>query len=330
MPSKDKKMKSLLLEEMYPRIFHSAVVAIGVTNFEGKYIIVNPTWCSLLGYTAEEATHLSVNDVTPEEDWDTSDTNFDYLVSDAGRSIRKKRRYQRHDGSIFWADLHASTLYDDDNQVLGLLGVFISIEKQMQAEQKQRELYQSLEILNNDLALANTNLAHLARRDPLTNLYNRRVLEEVMSKESTRSERTKRGFGIAIADIDDFKKINDTYGHDCGDKVLVELSKIFLAGIRSTDTMGRWGGEEFLFVFTETSCQGALIVIERIRQKIEQTPILCEAKDINVTITMGLSYHQGEMNCKEMIAEADKAMYRGKRAGKNKVLCFQNVCSEEE
>ncbi|MDD4309133.1 MAG: sensor domain-containing diguanylate cyclase, partial [Candidatus Cloacimonetes bacterium] len=255
-------MKSLKLEDLYPRIFFSAVVAIGVTNSEGKYIIVNPTWCELLGYSEEEAKKLTVNDVTPIEDQDSSIVSFEFLVSEKGRSLRKKRRYQRKDGSVFWADLHVSTLYDDSGRVLGLLGVFVNIDKQVKAEMVQRELYSSLESLNLDLQ-------KLARTDPLTGLYNRRVLEELIEGESTRSERTKRGFGIAIADIDNFKQINDTYGHDCGDKVLIELAKIFMAEIRSSDMMGRWGGEEFLFIFTETSCHGALKVIERIRRSEE-------------------------------------------------------------
>lgn len=322
-------MNPLNLKALHSRIFQSAVVAIGVTNPEGKYIIVNPTWCEMLGYSADEAKSLHVADVTPVEDRNSSKTSFEYLKQEKGRSIRKSRRYQRKDGSIFWADLYVSALYNDDDSIFGILGVFVDIDKQMKAEQAQKEMLANLELLNHQLHEANVTLKHLARRDTLTGLYNRRVLEEVLTNESSRTMRTKRGFGIAIADIDNFKHINDTYGHDCGDIVLKELSTIFLKGIRNTDTMGRWGGEEFLFVFPETSCQGAMIVIDRIRSRVEKMNLMCSGLNIHVTCTIGLSYHHGELSTHEMIAEADRALYDGKRSGKNKVVCFQDVCTND-
>ncbi|MDD2229704.1 MAG: diguanylate cyclase [Candidatus Cloacimonetes bacterium] len=318
------------LEAIYSRIFQNAVVAIGVTDSTGKYISVNPTWCNLLGYSAEEALSLNVNDVTPDEDKSSSIISFSYLKEEKGRSIRKQRRYQKKDGTIFWADLYVSALFGDDGEVQGLLGVFVDIDKQFQAEQAQKLMLHNMEQMNQELSNANTELQKLARHDTLTGLYNRRVLEDILTRESMRSQRTKRGFGIAIADIDDFKHVNDTYGHECGDKVLKELSRIFLKGIRTTDTMGRWGGEEFLFIFTETSCQGALIVIERIRKKVELLTLKCRDNEIKTTCTVGLSYHHGDLGTKDMIAEADKALYEGKRSGKNKVVCFQEVCSLEE
>jgi diguanylate cyclase (GGDEF)-like protein/PAS domain S-box-containing protein len=323
-------MIPMKLETLYSRIFQNAVVAIGVTDPEGKYIIVNPTWCELLGYTEEEAATLYVSDVTPEEDRGSSFISFEYLKAEKERFIRKQRRYQRKDGIIFWADLYVSALLSEDDGIIGILGVFVNIDKQVKAEQAQTQMMQSMEVVNRELVVANENLKRLARHDTLTGLNNRRVLEEVLESESNRSQRTKRGFGIAIADIDNFKHINDTYGHDCGDMVLKKLSAIFVKGIRATDTMGRWGGEEFLFIFPETSCQGAMIVIERIRSKIEKLKLMCGKVNFKVTCTIGLSYHHGDMNNKEMIVEADKALYAGKRNGKNQIVCYQDVCTADE
>jgi diguanylate cyclase (GGDEF)-like protein/PAS domain S-box-containing protein len=321
-------MTPLKNENLYSKIFDSAIVAIGVTDAEGRYVIVNPHWCTLLGYSAEEAKDMFIKDVTPQEDWDTSIISFEYLISQKGRQMRKQRRYQRRDGSIFWADLYASSLFDENDNPVGILGVFVDIDKQVIAEQIQRELYQNMEALNHELSLANDDLKRLARHDALTSLYNRRVMEEILTKESSRSMRTKRGFGVAIADIDNFKKINDTYGHDCGDRVLQTLSELFLSGIRITDNVGRWGGEEFLFVFTETSCEGAMIVIERIRQSVQRAEILCGDTHIKVTITIGLSFHEGDEKGKDMLSEADVALYKGKKSGKNKVVCFQDNCTD--
>ncbi len=319
-------MIELHLETLYSRIFHNAVVAIGVTDPDGKYVIVNPTWCELMGYSAEEAQSLHVNDVTPEIDRSSSVISFEYLKSEQGRSIRKQRRYQRKDGTVFWADLHVSGLFGDEGEILGLLGVFVNIDKQVRADHALKQVMQNLEEVNKQLSEANANLKKLSRRDTLTGLYNRRVLEEVLDRESNRTQRTKRGFGIAIADIDNFKHINDTYGHDCGDLVLRELADIFLRGIRTTDSMGRWGGEEFLFIFPETSCEGAMIVIERIRSKVESLRLNYKGTELQVTCTIGLSYHIGDIGARDMIVEADKALYDGKRSGKNRVVCFQGDC----
>lgn len=322
-------MVKVNIESLYSKIFYSALVAIGVTDAKGNYVIVNPTWCDLLGYSMDESARLNIKDVTPQDDWDDSVISFEYLIAEEGRSIRKQRRYQRKDGTTFWADLHASSIYDDDDNAIGLLGVFVNIDKQVIAEQIQRELYLSLEQLNQELSIANTGLNKLARHDALTGLYNRRVLDEIMQKESSRSQRTKRGFGVAIADLDNFKLINDTYGHECGDKVLKEVSRLFLNGIRITDSVGRWGGEEFLFILTETTCQGAMIVIDRIREAVEEANILCRETSIKITITIGLSFRGGGEGEEDMLSEADLALYEGKQTGKNKVVCYQETCSDK-
>ena len=322
-------MVSLNLENLYSKIFYNAVVAIGVTDLKGRYIMVNPTWCEWLGYTAEEAKNLTINDVTPKDDWNTSTHNLHFLIEQRGQNIRKQRRYLRKDGSVFWSDLHASALFDTNDQPIGILGVFVNIDKQMKADEIQRHLMDDMEALNLELAQANFELKNLARIDALTGLYNRRVMEEKIVLETNRSKRTKRGFGIAMADLDDFKKVNDTYGHEAGDMVLKELARIFRNGIRNTDTVGRWGGEEFLFLFTETSCQGAMIVIERIRKAVEQCQVDYRGKTIKFTTTIGLSHHQGDESGAEMINEADSALYQGKKNGKNRVVCFQDSCTEE-
>lgn len=323
-------MDSLKLENLYSKIFYNAVVAIGVTDLQGRYLMVNPTWCEWMGYSKEEAINLYINDVTPREDWETSTSSLHFLPEHKGQTIHKQRRYKRKDGSIFWADLNASAISDADGKPLGIVGIFVNIDKQVTADQIQRKLMDDMEELNLELSQANEDLKQMARHDALTGLYNRRVLEEIIFNESERSRRTARGFGIAMADIDNFKKINDSYGHEAGDLVLKELATILKNSIRSTDTVGRWGGEEFLFVFTETSCQGAMIVIERIRHSVEKSIISYRGQQIRFTITIGLSYHKGDDGAREMIREADEALYQGKNSGKNRVVCYQDFCTEEK
>jgi len=300
------------LDVLYSKVFHSAVVAIGVTDLNGYYLLVNPTWCECMGYTDIEAAKITVKDVTPPEDRERSSGVFSRLVKGDVASVRKIRRYLRKDGSIFWADLNASALTDSDGKGIGVIGVFIDIDRQVRAEQRQKDM--------------NRELARLARHDSLTGLYNRRYMDELLVREHKRSLRYNRGLAVAIADIDNFKRINDTYGHDCGDEVLKYLVGIFLESVRETDTVGRWGGEEFLFIFSETSCEGAQIVAERIRASIADKPFTCGDTSINLSVTIGFSYTHGAVPLTQIIKEADLALYKGKHAGKNRVICYQETC----
>ncbi len=323
-------MIPLKIEDLYTRIFDSAVVAIGVTDLAGHYIIVNRSWCDCLGYSAEEAKSLTVNDVTPPDDRSFSENNFHRLISGDTSGFRITRRYLCKDGTIIWADLHVSALRDEAGQIIGVLGVFVNIDKQVQAEGSLSELNDQLLKANLELQLALSDVQRLARHDALTGLYNRRVMEEALDKEIRRSVRSNRGYAVAIADIDNFKHINDTYGHNCGDRVLVEIVKVMRDAIRNTDLVGRWGGEEFFFLFTETSCQGAMIVAERIRTQIQDLTVLCGDYALKITITIGLSYHQGDCDQETITGEADQALYKGKKSGKNQCVCFQDVCTYEE
>jgi len=315
-------MKSLLKEDLYAKIFHSALIAIAVTDKQGNFIAVNPAWCKSLGWTETEAKTLNIKDITLVEEQQIINQELNKIAIGKVSSLRKEQRYKRKDGTMFWASLYSSALFDDKEKVIGILDIFVDIDTQVISEKVHGELFQSLETLNKELSNANIGLKRQAKYDSLTGLYNRWVMEEMLNKEINRSLETKRGFAVGIADIDDFKKVNDAYGHDCGDFVLVKLTQSFLQKIRVTDSVCRWGGEEFLFLFPETIEQGAMIVVERIRKSIEELNIDYRGNLIKVTITIGVSFYNGQDNLdgKELVNRADKALYKGKSEGKNKVV----------
>ncbi len=334
-------MEVLKSHELYLLIFENALVAIGVTNNKGEYLMVNPAWCTYMGYTPEEAKHITVRDITPPDDLETSDDTFAKLMNGTLRTFRKKRRYKRKDGSIFWADLYVSGIPSEEGAIVGVLGIFVNIDNEIHATKQQAELNAYLGKLNEDLQCAHasvtkkndelqraySDLERLARHDGLTGLYNRRTLDEIVEQEIQRSIRTRRGFAVSIADIDNFKSVNDTYGHDAGDYVLKTISHILLEGIRTTDAVGRWGGEEFLLIFTETSCEGAEIVLERVRSAVEQYRFEYAGQVLQITMTFGFSYHVSQFTAEEILLEADKALYEGKHHGKNRVVCHQGSCT---
>lgn len=309
-------------DTLYSRIFNSSVVAIGLTDLEGRYQLVNPAWSNMLGYSAEEAEKLTIHDVTPEDDRTSSSLNYDKLISGGTSSLRVKRRYLCKNGDIIWADLHVSAISDVDGRILGVLGMFVNIDPLIAAETNLNHMNSELSKANLDLQSAIEKLSRLARKDELTGLYNRRELEERLANELQRSQRSKRGFAVAIADLDDFKKVNDTYGHDAGDEVLKALAEVLIGGIRVTDTVGRWGGEEFLFVLPETSQEGARVVLDRIRKRVSTINLRYRDVVIPITISIGMSYCERKCERDSILKEADLALYEAKHAGKNRVLCY--------
>lgn len=159
---------------------------------------------------------------------------------------------------------------------------------------------------------------HMSVTDPLTKLFNRRHFETEFEREYKRAKRYNNDLSIAVIDIDFFKKINDTYGHSCGDYVLREIAYIMTDNFRQTDILFRYGGEEFVVVLTETSSDTACVPIERLRNRIENNEFRFNNQQIKVTISAGISSKTDFENCYEMFDDADKALYKAKETGRNR------------
>jgi two-component system, cell cycle response regulator len=160
-----------------------------------------------------------------------------------------------------------------------------------------------------------------ATTDPLTGVFNRRSFNEMLMREMARTEREKNEFCFAMIDIDDFKRVNDVYGHLVGDAVLKDLAARVNEKIRFGDVFARYGGEEFAIILPNTSPEGALALAERIRKNISSVPYEFYEKSIVYSISIGLAMFNGRTPCKkdELIRAADEALYVSKREGKNRV-----------
>jgi diguanylate cyclase (GGDEF)-like protein len=163
-------------------------------------------------------------------------------------------------------------------------------------------------------------LEEAAITDPLTGLFNRRRLNEIILNESYRFDRSKKAFTLIICDIDNFKLINDKCGHDCGDYILEELAKLMRASIRKQDVVGRYGGEEFLFLLPDTPLEAGKILGEKIRAAIETHDFKFSKKKHRVTVTLGLAEYNRKMDIDLLIKKADEALYTGKQNGRNQVV----------
>ncbi|MCK5516086.1 MAG: diguanylate cyclase [Desulfobulbaceae bacterium] len=153
--------------------------------------------------------------------------------------------------------------------------------------------------------------------DSLTGLYNRHQLEVVLSREKSRFERYKNNFSIIIIDIDFFKKVNDTYGHLAGDKVLVQLAAIFRKNSRTTDCVSRWGGEEFLIIISESDLENGFNLADKLRRKVEDYIFPSIGR---ITISCGVAQYEAGETTSGLISRADTALYEAKKSGRNLVV----------
>jgi diguanylate cyclase (GGDEF)-like protein/PAS domain S-box-containing protein len=160
--------------------------------------------------------------------------------------------------------------------------------------------------------------------DSLTETYNRRFIEDCLNKEFEKFKRYSRSLSLIMVDIDFFKKVNDGYGHQCGDFVLKSIASKIASVTRKMDVLARYGGEEFLCLLPETDLNEALTVAERIRTVIAEEPFVFYDARISVTVSQGVSELRDEVHSVEALLKlADEALYEAKRRGRNRVVAIQ-------
>ncbi len=156
--------------------------------------------------------------------------------------------------------------------------------------------------------------------DPLTTLYNRRYFSQILETEFSRSKRYTTPLSLAMVDIDNFKKLNDTYGHLFGDEVLQVISEYFKDSLRKTDYVARYGGEELVAILPETSIEQAFIPLERFRTKIAEHEFISNGNIVHVSVSIGIAQNDFTLsNSDNFIKKADDALYKAKETGKNKI-----------
>ncbi len=173
--------------------------------------------------------------------------------------------------------------------------------------------------LESKLVDYNVLLKQEANTDILTGLYNRRRAMEYM-EELTGRQGDYTGFCLCICDIDFFKKVNDTYGHDCGDEVLKAISKIFKEEMHGGNFVARWGGEEFLLLFPSCNGDEAYAKVEKIRKRIKEMRVKNKNEEVSITMTFGLTEYNYIGGLAVTIKEADKKLYMGKQSGRDKIV----------
>jgi|AntRauTorckE6833_2_1112554.scaffolds.fasta_scaffold03414_4 diguanylate cyclase (GGDEF)-like protein/PAS domain S-box-containing protein len=291
-------------EEHFSRtLLNSIGEGIFGIDAEGRFTFINPAGLALLGYQNEdellgknshELTHHSYPDKTfyPEQECPI------YQAINAGKSVKNwdEDWFWRKDGSGFPVEIYATPLWQELGQVFGGVVTFRDISQRKRLEHE---------------------LQQLAYHDQLTNLYNRRAFYELLEQEAERAKRYHTCFSLVMFDLDYFKKVNDTYGHDLGDQVLVRVAEIATERMRVNDAVCRWGGEEFMVLLPQTRLQQAGSLAEYFREKI-QTEEFPQVK--TVTVSLGVVEYQPGESLDQLTQRADAALYQAKEAGRNRVV----------
>lgn len=221
-------------------------------------------------------------------------------ASDHNESFSLEYPIRRKDGHSIWVWERGCAVSDDDGGTV-LEGIILDISDR-----------KALEI----------EMAELATRDPLTGLINRREFTRIMEEEMARCDRYDRPMALLWVDFDHFKDVNDTWGHAAGDTVLCSVSRTLRDSVRSVDSVGRFGGEEFAILLPEMAREEARETAERLRQRVRRTPIsLNPSHDIYLTISIGIAlYPEHGGDADSLGIAADKAMYLAKRQGRDRVV----------
>jgi len=288
--------------KMLSKAVEHTPVSVVITDAAGVIEFTNDAFTRSCGYSRDEVTgqtpRILASGKTPKEIvknlWDT-------LL--AGREWHGEFCNRRKDGTEYIEDTWISPLCDDEGNIEKFVAVKLDITK-------RRELEKTLE--------------RMSRTDALTGLSNRRAFEETLQREVSRARRTERPLSLLMLDVDHFKRYNDTYGHQAGDRALQRVADVLTtAGRRGGDTAGRYGGEEFTVILAETDEDAAVHVAEAIRQGIEALAVPHEssptAPHLTVSIGAATMAPGAAVDAEELIRLADTALYNAKAQGRNGV-----------
>lgn len=289
-----------MLEEYRHLIDVSAIVV--KIDMDGNMVYVNDEFCRISGYTREELIGRRYCNLWHEADSETIHETIRQKILEH-KSWKGTLHSCRKDESDFYTDMTVVPIIDAENNVSESIVMQYDISELVEARKT--------------LEMEKEKLERLATIDNLTGIFNRHKFYQLSEYEIGKTRRYSRPLSLIMFDIDNFKKINDTYGHDVGDYILSTIAKIITGHLRKTDVFARWGGEEFVVMCPETDMTNTTNLAERLREAVanyafDHVP--------QVTCSFGVGAFGEENNVDELIKIADDKLYQAKRQGKNQVV----------
>ena len=291
-------------EARFRGLAEQTLVGIAVVD-ESGFLYVNAHFAETLGYTQSELTALPLMLTVAETGRELFAGHLHKCQEDQPHEALLAYEGRRKDGSLVDLELSSSRMVTGDDEE-ALILVVKDVTARRQAEREVQAL--------------NERLAEMAVRDPLTGLYNRRFMEASLERELIAAMRNGTSLSVVIGDIDHFKSVNDTYGHQAGDEVLQVFSSLLKQLCRKSDIACRYGGEEFLMVFPGMPVGLAAVWAERARGTVSATEIAVGSSELHITSSFGVANFPGNgQTWQEVIAAADAALYSAKTGGRNQV-----------
>lgn len=284
-------------EERFRGILEHAPIGMATVSLSGKFLQANRALCEIVGYSKEELEGLTFQAITHPDDLDLDLANAQRLLNGEIQSYQMEKRYIRKNGEVVWIQLTGSILRSGEAPRYFIAQIEDITERKRSQEQ----------------------IRQLAYYDTLTNLPNRRLLLDRMHHALSQAKHHGRSMAIMFLDLDHFKQINDTLGHDVGDELLKVVAKRLSTCIRSGDTVSRQGGDEFVIILEEVAhSQDAALVAEKTIKTLSE-PVIVREHELHITTSIGIAIYpvNGTDDVLELMKKADMAMYSAKEAGRN-------------
>lgn len=288
------KYNSLILDQSI--FFENNATPLMIVNKDRIMVKLNQKFAELFGYEKEELLGRQTIMLTPNEKMFEDYAAYFQITKDR-KNRGKEFQYKKKDGTLFWVKLEGNPIYEKDDEIL-ILWTFMDVTQEVVYREE---------------------LKRLVSIDPMTELYNRRYFYDVAGHIIDIAKRDKTDVSILMIDIDDFKKINDSFGHQIGDEVIISLSHSLKILTRKSDIICRFGGEEFLILLPNTTEKGAYSLAELIRKTVLNIHRKVSNSKLKFTVSIGVFQVELQKNLDYSIDLADKALYRAKKSGKNKI-----------
>jgi diguanylate cyclase (GGDEF)-like protein/PAS domain S-box-containing protein len=281
-------------EERFRALFEAAPIGMSLTNLAGTEIAVNPALAQILGRPAESLVGLPIDEHIHPDDRAASLAAFARLAFGEQTSYRAEERVLDAAGEPLWVQLDATLLRDGDGAPAAVLRQIQDISERRRHEEQ---------------------LHHLAHHDALTGLLNRRGFAVELDRHASHAERYGADGALLLFDLDNFKRVNDTHGHQAGDDLIVAIAEIMRRRLRTTDVLGRLGGDEFAVLIPRGGPQAAQAVADALLEEIRGGQLVPDAGDVTIAASIGIALFQGREGAGDILVQADLAMYNAKRSG---------------
>lgn len=285
-------------DSLFTEIIKKSINEIYIFDSQSlEFIFVNDAASINTGYSIDDFLCLKTVSIKPEYTFKEFSDFIEPLLNGSVKSLTFETLHQRKDSSLYNVQSHIQSIIQNGKKLC--VAVAHDITDRVKRDKK---------------------LMMLATMDSLTNIYNRYQINAEIESEIIRVQRTNKRFSLMMLDLDYFKKVNDTFGHDIGDKVLIEFTEVLKKCLRKNDKIGRWGGEEFVVLLLETSLEDALKISQKLCQEIDRYKF----KSIgHLTCSIGVSLFRKDDTILTLLKRIDKALYKSKDEGRNRVSILE-------